>query len=255
VIGAAIAVGALAPRIVLADDADVVDDKPAASSAVRSVEAGAFLSSALSPRNDSGRGFATVMVGWDQARAGSTYDAAAEAQLVGPVSLRAGEVYDGPGTIASPHFELRLDAARQATYGVDLAVAVGYVDAGFSNVPAAVAKLAIGRNIGTAYVLGNVVYEHGQGGELSGELRLAALHPVSRAAHVGIDSRLQIDLERDDDEPAGEAEWEWRSGLVASYAWNRLVFTGGGGVSALRFRSGGPTAVGPVITAGIGTVF
>jgi len=64
-----------------------------------------------------------------------------------------------------------------------------------------------------------------------------------------------LSRERDDDEPAGETDWEWRSGLVASYAWNRIVFTGGGGVSALRLRSGGATEVGPVVTAGFGTVF
>ncbi|HEY0478782.1 MAG TPA: hypothetical protein VGD37_14790, partial [Kofleriaceae bacterium] len=148
------------------------------------------------------------------------------------------------------------DALTQATYGLDAAVAAGYSDAGFNTVPAAVLKIAIGRNVGASYLLANLVYEHGlQQGERAGELRLAALYPVARAAHVGIDSRLQIDLERDGDEPAGETDWEWRSGLVASYAWNRIVFTGGGGISALRLRGGGPTAIGPVITAGFGTVF
>jgi len=84
---------------------------------------------------------------------------------------------------------------------------------------------------------------------------LAALYPVAAATHVGIDARFQIDLERDGDEPAGEAEWESRSGLVANYTWNRIVFTSGAGISALRFRSGGPTEIGPVFTAGFGSVF
>ena len=236
-----------------ADDVDTLDDRPAVT-ATSSVEAGAFLPSTLSPRNE-GRGLASVAVGWDQARGGATYDTAAEAQVLGPVSVRAGAAYDGPGTIAAPHVELRLDTMHQATHGVDMAVAAGYTNAGFSKVPAAVMKLALGRNVGATYVLGNAVYEYGEDGERSGELRLAALHPVSSAVRVGIDSRLQIDLEHDDNEPAGEAAWEWRSGLVASYTWNRIVFTGGGGVAALRFNSGGPAAIGPVVTAGFGTVF
>ena len=78
---------------------------------------------------------------------------------------------------------------------------------------------------------------------------------MTRATHVGVDSRLQIDLERDADEPAGETDWEWRSGGVATYTWDRFVLMGGAGVSALRLRGAGPTTVGPVITAGFGTAF
>jgi hypothetical protein len=255
---AVIAVGDLAgtPRAAHADDDDVVgDDESRPSALSRRVEAGAFLSSTLSPRNE-GHGLVTVMAGWNQARGGGTYDTAAEAQIRGPVSLLAGATYDGPGTIASPHFELRLDALHQATFGLDVAVAAGYSAAGFNTVPAAVLKVAFGRTVGATYLLANVVYEHGlQDGERAGELRLAALYPVSQAAHVGIDSRFQVDLERDNNEPAGETDWEWRSGPVATYTWNQIVFMGGAGISALRLRGGASTAVGPVLTAGFGTMF
>jgi len=253
---AVISAGALAgtPRLGHADD-DALDVEPPPSSAARSVEAGAFLSSALSPRNEGRRGLVTAMAGWDQARRGGIYDTAAEAQLLGPVSLLAGATYDGPGTSASPHVELRLDALKQARHGLDVAVAAGYVDAGFNTVPAAVLKVALGRSVGASYLLANVGYEHGlQDGERAGELRLAALRPITGAAYVGVDSRFQIDLEHDHD-PSGETEWESRSGFVASYAWNRLVFTGEAGVSALRLHGAGSTAVGPALTAGFGTVF
>jgi len=245
------------PRTAQADDSeDDLDGEHVPSSAGSSVAAGAFLPSALSPRNEGRRGLVTVMAGWDNARGGGIYDTAAEAQLVGPLSLLAGAIYDGPGTTASPHFELRLDALKQARHGIDLAIAGGYTDTGFNTVPAAVLKLALGRTVGPAYLLANVVYNHGlQDNERSGELRLAALHALTHDVYVGVDSRFQIDLERDDDEPSGETDWEWRSGLVASYVWNRIVFSAGGGISALRLRSGGPTETGPVVTAGFGTVF
>ncbi len=253
------AAGALAaaPGPVRADDHDeVLEDHDVSIAAAHSAEAGAFLISALSPRSDGRRGLVTGSIGWDRARSGSVYETTVEARLLGPLSLTAGALHDGPGTRASAHFELRLDALHQATQGLDLAVAAGYTDAGLNTVPAAVLKLAVGRNVGASYVLANVVYDQGlEDGERAGELRLAALYPVARAAHVGIDSRLQMDLEHDNDEPAGEVDWEWRSGLVASYTWDRFVLTGGGGVSALRLRSGGPVEVGPVVTAGIGTVF
>ena len=230
------------------------DGAPPAASA-RSAEIGAFLASVLPATSEGRSGLASVMTGWDQARRGRIYDTSAEAKLDGPVSLSDGASYDGPGTVASPHVELRLAALRQAAHGLDLAVAAGYVEAGFNTVPAAVLKVAAGRRIGDSYLLGNAAYGQGAGGEAYGELRLAALHPITRAAQVGIDTRFQIDLERDAREPAGETDWESRTGLVASYAWDRFVVTGGTGISALRLRAGGSTAVGPVITAGFGTVF
>jgi hypothetical protein len=238
-----------------ADDAAASSASPA-SSVSATVAAGAFLSTALSARLDGGRGFVSVMGGWDQARGGGVYDTTAEAQLIAPVFLSAGATYDGPGTIASPHVDLRFHAASQATLGLDMAVAVGYIQAGFNTVPAAAVKLAVGRSLGASYLLANLVYEHGlQEGERSGELRLAALHPITRNVHVGIDSRFQVDLERDDDEPTGETDWQWRSGLVGSYTWNGIVLLGNAGVSALRLRNGGPVAVGPMVTAGFGTSF
>ncbi len=265
----AIGVVAGAPRVAHSDDD--LDEAPSAGSVSRgaqtgsfqppapsapSAETGALLPSALSATREGRHGLASVMTGWDQARHGNIYDTTAEAQVLGPVALSAGASYDGPGTIASPHVELQLDALHQATHGLDLAVAAGYVNVGFNTVPAAVAKVALGRRVGASYLLGNAVYGQGlQAGARYGELRLAALHPVTRAVQVGIDSRFQIDLERDSDEPAGATDWESRTGLVASYAWDRFVWTSSAGVSALRLRAGGPAAVGPVVTAGFGTVF
>ena len=254
---AVFAVPALAgsPRLVHADDDDdVLDAKPPPSSA--SVETGGFLASALSASSEGRKGLVSVMGGWDRARNGGVYDTAAQAQILGPVSLLAGASYDGPGTVASPHFELRLDALKQATHGLDMAVAAGYVDTGFNGVAAATFKLALGRNVGATYLLSNVVYGQGlQDGERFGELRLAALYPLGHAASIGLDSRFQIDLERDNNEPVGETDWESRTGVVGSYTWNGIVLMSSAGVSALRLRAGGPTAVGPVVTAGFGTVF
>ncbi|HMG20703.1 MAG TPA: hypothetical protein VK607_05275, partial [Kofleriaceae bacterium] len=95
---AVIAAGAVAsaPRMVRADDADDGDEHDAASAAAPSAEAGAFLFAALSPRTAGRRGLVMVTGGWDEARGGGVYDIAAEARMLGPVSLLAGATYDGP---------------------------------------------------------------------------------------------------------------------------------------------------------------
>ena len=236
----------------VADDLDVEPPSPSE----RAVMTGAFLPSILSANNQGRSGLASVTGGWDGARNGGVYDATAEAALIGPVSLLAGARYDGPGTNVSPHFELRVDALSQAKHGIDLAVAAGYSDVGFNTVPTAILKLAVGRNVGATYVLANAMFEPGlEDGERAGELRLAALYPVTHALQVGLDSRFQIDLERDDDEPVGETDWASRSGLVASYAWQRVVMMSSAGMSAFKLRAGGPTQMGPELTVGVGTVF
>ena len=253
--GAAVA----APRAARADgdgDGDDHDATTTADAAAHAAESGAFLASALAARSDGRRGLVSILGGYDQVRHGGVYDATAEAQLLGPLSLRAGASYDGPGTSSSPHLELRLDTLRQGSHGIDLAIAGGYTGASFNDVPAAVLKVALGRSVGASYLLANLTYEHGlEDGERAGELRLAALYPVGHGAHVGLDSRFQVDLERGGHDPAGETEWEWRSGMVASYAWDRFVLTGSGGVSALRLHGTATTALGPAVMAGLGTVF
>jgi len=257
VLVAVIAIPAIAalPQLARADD---VDDgtPPPPLSVSRAVETGAFLPSAAAATSEGRSGLVSIMGGWARARNGGIYDAAVEGHLFGRVSLLAGASYDGPGTTATPRFELRLDALRQAQHGVDMAVSAGYIDSGFNTVPAVVFKLAVGRQIGPAYLLGNLGYGQGlEDGERSGELRLAALYPINDATHIGLDSRFQIDLERDDDEPSGETDWESRTGFVASYAWNRIVFTGNAGVTALRLRTGAPATAGPSVMAGFGTAF
>lgn len=244
------------PSLARADGPDD-HDEVAAPEAAHTAETGGFLASALAARSDGRRGLVTVLGGYDGARKGGIYDTTGEAQLTGPLSLRAGASYDGPGTSSSPHLELRLDTLRQDRHGIDLAIAGGYTGAGFNDVPAAVLKLALGRSIGATYMLANLTYEHGLAdGERAGEFRLAALVPVAQGTHVGVDSRLQVDLERGGHDPDGETDWEWRSGLVASYAWDRYVVTGSGGVSAVRIRGATPgPAVGPSVMAGLGTVF
>jgi len=253
---AVVAVPAFAGTPRLAHAEDDVDGETPPSSSAQTAATGAFLPSALSASSEGRRGLVSLSGGYDNARRGGIYDTTAEAQITGPVSLIAGASYDGPGTDAAPHFELRVDALKQRKHGVDLAFSGGYSDVGFNTVPAVVTKLAIGRSVGPTYLLANLGYQRGlEEGEHAGELRVAALYPVTAAVHVGLDSRFQIDLERDDDEPSGETDWESRTGVVAGYTWNRLLFSAAAGVTSLRLRDGTPTQTGPTITGGLGVVF
>src|SRR5437868_7342317 len=82
-------------------DGDDHDGASTTDAAAHAAESGAFLASALAARSDGRRGLVSILGGYDQVRHGGTYDATAEAQLLGPLSLRAGASYDGPGTSSS----------------------------------------------------------------------------------------------------------------------------------------------------------
>jgi hypothetical protein len=234
------------------------EDAPSAApaSTADDAAAGAFLPAGMTPRRIDERALASFSVGWDGATSSAMIEASAEARLAGSLSLRAGASADGDPSRTGPRFELRWDAAAQKSAGIDVAVSGAYDGNGFNTVPAVGLELALGRRFGATYVLANAGY--GQGlelGERYGEARMAALCRVFEAASIGVDSRLQVDLERDDDEPAGERDFEWRSGLLASYTLSSYVVTLGGGVSVSRWRADERTAVGPVVMAGLGATF
>lgn len=224
-------------------------------SAARSVEGGAFLPTALAARSDTQRAIVFLQGGWDRARGGALFDSRVESTLFGPVSLRAGATWEHAAATLAPTFEVKLDALRQERHGVDLAVTAGYEGIGFNLVPAFVTRASVGRRLGATTLVGNVAY--GQGLDLEerhGDLRLAGVHRFTRRLWLGLDARVRVDLERDDDEPAGEAEWAWMTGPVATWAAGAVAVSLSAGVSAVKLRDGRSDS-GPAATAGVGLVF
>jgi hypothetical protein len=123
-------------------------------------------------------------------------------------------------------------------------------------VRAAVLATAVGMGVGDNYVLGTVSY--GQGLELDerhADVRLGALRPVGRRVHLGLDSRLRLDLEKGADEPAGEAQWDFMGGPTGAVSLGQFALTAMAGASAVKLRAGGPTKVGALVMTGVGSAF
>jgi hypothetical protein len=225
--------------------------------AAKSASAGAFLPFTMSARSDTQRALVYGQGGYGGAARGAIFETMMEAQVLGRLSLRAGGNYTETGGQFRPEVALRVDALRQEQSGVDLAVVGGYEAAGFNTVRAVTARVAVSRAFGDTRLVSNAGVGIGvDEGERYGDFRLAGLQAVGSRLHVGLDSRLRVDLERDASEPAGEPEWELTAGPVASFALGRFVLTASGGATALKFRQGDRSNhVGAVGTLGVGSVF
>src|SRR5206468_10155306 len=112
------------------------------------------------------------------------------------------------------------------------------------------------RLLGSTRLLANAAYAVGTAeGERFGDVRLAGLTRVTRDLHVGLDSRLRLDLERNTVEPAGEPDWEVDAGPVATYALGRFVVSASAGATALKYRLVPGDHVGVVSLLGAGAGF
>ncbi len=228
------------------------EPRPAATSA----DVGSFLPLTMAARSDSQRGLVFGQGGYNGAESSAVFNLLGEAQLFNRVSLRLGGGYYGPNDQFRPEVGLRIDALRQETAGVDLAVLGVYETKGFNTVRAITARVAISRLFGGTRVISNLGYGFGlEEGERYGDFRLAGVHVVTAQLLVGVDSRLRIDLERDDDEPPGEPDYEVIAGPVATYAIDRYVISANAGYSALKYRLVPGTHAGAIGMLGVGTVF
>jgi hypothetical protein len=222
--------------------------------AARSAQAGAFLPWTMSARSDTQRALVFGQGGYNSAEKSGVFETVAEAQIFGRVSLRAGGSYFGE--TFRPEAGLRLDALRQERHGVDLAVLGVYETKGFNTVRAVTARVAVSRTFGNTRLVSNVGYGIGlEEGEGYGDFRLAGLHGITEKLHIGVDSRLRMDLERDSDEPPGEPDWEVVAGPVATYAIDRFIVSAMAGYSAMKYRLVGGTSTGAIGTLGFGAVF
>jgi hypothetical protein len=235
---------------------DEVEPLPEATASEKSAASGAFLPWTMGARSDAQRALVHVQGGYDSAEKGAVFQTVLEAQVLGRLSVRGGGSYLGPSGQFRPEAGLRVDALRQERHGVDLAVLAVYEARGFNMVKAATARVAVSRTFGETRLVGNVGYGYGfEDGERYGDFRLAGLRAVTQHLQVGLDSRMRIDLERDNDEPAGEPEWDLVTGPVATYTFDRLLFSASAGMSATKMRLMPGNRVGAIGTLGVGTVF
>lgn len=252
----ALMVGMTLPLSAWADPEVDGAEPPREVSGARSVDSGAFMPWSLPARGDAQRAFVLAQGGYDSAARGVVFEGAVQANIVGPLSLRGGFGYVGPDGQGRPSVALTVDLLRQAAHGVDLALYAGYQGHGFNTVPAASAALAVGRSFGRLRLLANVGYGLGvERDEHYGEARLGAMVRVHPMVAVGLDARARLDLERDDDEPEGEPDWDLVAGPLATLSFSRFVLGAGVGVSSTKFRASSEVRAGAIAHMTLGTAF
>jgi hypothetical protein len=235
--------------------ADEIQRPPVSGSS--SAAAGWFLPWTQTPRNDTQAVLVGASGGYDGSRGSAAFEAAVEARVLGPLSLRAGGFYSSASGGLRPVIGGAARVLRQEQHGIDASVAVSYRAEGFNLVPAVESAVLLGRRFGAGSVFLNIVDGIGTAdGEQYGSVRLAMLRPVSERLVLGLDARGRFDLERNFPEPAGEPSLDLVAGPVATYALGGYALSAYVGGTTVRYRAAEDKPRTGVATGlGIGRVF
>jgi hypothetical protein len=137
-----------------------------------------------------------------------------------------------------------------------LAVGGGYQDVGFNLTPAMVAHLTASHDVGAWRVLTDVGVSSGvYDGERAGDASVGVLRAIAPGLRAGVLARLRVDLERDDDEPIGEPDWELDGGACAQWTRGALVVDATAGAGAQQLRLVDTTRAGAVGMLRVGATF
>lgn len=229
---------------------------PVGVSASESAAAGAFSAWSVAARSNTQRTLARVVGGYEGSSGKALFDTAVEARILDRLAVRTGGSYLPTTEGFGLRFGGKLDALRQETSGVDLAIVGGYEATGFNEVPAVGGQVALGRTEGRLVLLANVGYARGlEEAEQYASAGAAAHYRVTPDVLLGVDSRFRIDIERDADEPPGEREWDLLAGPQVTIAIGPVALSGGAGLSAQRLRLETDTKVGALGQLGVGAAF
>lgn len=230
--------------------------------------AGAFVAWTEHARTDTHRGTLAVHAGY-AAGLGWASSGAAEVVLLAPrtgdeaprtgrnvgIALRGGGFSRGGDDSVHGELGLKAQLAFEHDAGLDLAAVLSYQNEGFNLRPAVVPMLVVGTHLGSVVVLANLLYGHGLADdERFGAARLALLQPLTEQLHVGVDSKVELDLELDDDEPEGEPQIILQAGPAATWALGNVAVSAQGGVSLVQLRFEEPNT-GGVLLLGAGGAF
>jgi hypothetical protein len=148
------------------------------------------------------------------------------------VQLEASVVYErGSG---APSLAIQYGALEEDTHGLDLQLVAGWDASGTNEVPAAYAEVAAGRTFAGSYLVTLARLDAGTSNERGLQLGLAGLRPLGAlggALAVGFDSRMRVDLNRDEIQ-MDEAGWALTAGPLVAYAFNRVAVIGALGFAA-----------------------
>ncbi|HVY32038.1 MAG TPA: hypothetical protein VHB79_36130 [Polyangiaceae bacterium] len=221
------------------------------------VAAGSYLPLSLAPDLESHGARAGALTGYDGARQAVTFQSFVQASIYGPLGLRVGALSTSAGRVA-PLLGARARLLSQDRHGVALAASVFYKTEGFTELEGEIeTALSLARRWNQWLVVSTLAYgQDPEGRERDGEVSLAGLFQLSRAAHVGVDARGRFDLgsRRQQLRGANEPLDDVQAGPVLHVALGPVALSAHAGVSAFRSVEGTPQ-VGVVAAAGLGSAF
>jgi hypothetical protein len=216
------------------------DDGPAEprpSEAGDAASAGAFLPFTVGASTDTTYGRA--LSGYDGGRRAFVYEGAADAHVMGGLSVRAGySSHDLSGT-ASGLLGARFRLLSQKLQGVDLGFGLFYLPQGIDGEGLVRGSVFVGREIGKAALFGSASYgQDPEGDDHHAELSMGSVFRLTQAVFVGADARVRGLVFSSDQKHAGITEpvFDAALGPLAHYVLGPVVLTGEAGVSALALR-------------------
>jgi len=237
---------------------DVSLETPGVPPLAAAASVGTFLPFSYSPSVESQRAYAISLGGYDSARKTGSFEAAAEVRVWGPISVRGGAVYSGATETMRPSFGARVQVLREGRHGVDGAVGVFYRPEGLTEPEGEIESVvSLGRHVGRTYFVGNLFYgQDPEGNERDGEVRLAAVRPLSGRLFGGFDGRLRFDLGSQASKLVAhrEATLDALVGPTVAALIGPVALSLQGGGSALRLYQQ-KTTFGAFVLAGLGTTF
>jgi hypothetical protein len=227
--------------------------EPRKHDAKDAAESGNFLPYSTSPSTS--QTYATLGGGYDAAQGGALASMQLQLRLQRRVYLQLSGNYQAPDDqTLEPQVSAQVIVLVEKEQGVDLMIVGGWEHEGFNQVPDALGRLAVGRHVGGAYLLGSAAMGFAYDtSDRYGELTLGGLGEVLPHLYAGLDSRGRRDL-GDAIEPNEDA-WSLQAGPIATYVAGPIGITAVAGVSALRQHRSPDDEVGAMTMLGVGAVF
>jgi hypothetical protein len=218
---------------------------------------GSFLALSQAASLEEQRALVATFGGYDSARRASSFEAAAEVRVWGPVAIRGGAVYTSGGGNLRPSVGARLQVLREGRHGVDAAMGVFYRPEGLTEPEGEIESvISVGRRAGGIYWLGNILYgQDPEGRERDGEMRVAALRAMGSNWLVGLDSRVRFDLGSDSALLAQHMEptFDLLAGPSGTLVLGSLALSAQAGGAGVRLQQ--RTSYGAFGLVGLGSAF
>jgi hypothetical protein len=166
------------------------------------------------------------------------------------IQLEAGLAFEAAES--APSLAAHYYALDEDTSAIDLRVGGGWDSSGINRVSAVFGEVAAGRSVAGNYLMGSARLDLGSA-ERGMRLGLAGVRPIYGGFSAGVDSRMTVDLNRDEMQ-INEASWALTAGPVVTYGRERVAVIGSAGVAANKPHATS-TDVGGYGSLGLGLAF